>query len=121
MIIPFSERLKRMEVERNRLLLSFRSQDLDSILQHCEILEKQKIYLDESKLDFIYHFISHNDCDNVESIIIISHLINLKASVTLNAKNLFLKRYCVDNKFNGDNIKEVAERLFSNKRSLYNE
>ena len=78
MIIPFSERLKRMEVERNRLLLSFRSQDLDSILHQCECLEKQKIYLNESELDFLYHFISHNNCDNVESIIIISHLINLK-------------------------------------------
>lgn len=113
MIIPFSERIKRMEFERNRLLLSFRSGDLDSILNQCEILEKNKISLNDCSSDFLYHFISNNDCDNVESIIIISHLINLKARITLNAKNIFLKKHPIDNKINNDTIKEIANRLFN--------
>lgn len=116
MIIPFSERIKRMEIERNRLLLSFRSRDLESILNQCEILEKKKIFLNECSSDFLYFFISNNDCDNVESIIIISHLINLKAQITPNAKNLFLKKYPIDNKLNNDIIKEIASRLFNVKK-----
>lgn len=121
MIIPFSERLKRMEIERNRLMLSFRSCDLDSILNQCEALESKKIYLNESSSDYLYHFINYNNCDNFESIIIISHLINLKAPITKNTQNLFLSKYPVDKSFYSDIVKEIAARLFFKKKGVDHE
>lgn len=111
----FKERIEQYEQLKNKLLLSFRTNDNEYIESVLTDIKSIGISLSSSKTDYLFHFFSSQNPFPDPHLFFL--LINLKCPVTHAACNKFIEKWVIHNdlKHLSEEVKLIADYyIYSN-------